>query len=1200
MADRSSPGTSTGITRSLLRVVLDEAGSDGIERVLLQAGLAHRRESLLSADERIPYPEKLRVFDAAARVVGDPRIGLRLGAASMQDEAMEPWRRLAREKGSPEAAFRAVSPFSTRFDSATLLKCWWAVEGSASLSWKVLPPYRPNRVDCDAQMSYLAHVPVVFGFAPATVTHGYACQVAGAAECRYEVTWTATPLRRVSTLLRKPDIALEAADRSATIHNRLRALEGATADLAAMESLEEILDKILDRTDSAVHAPGHLLVVQTPNQERHVRSRGLGEVLEASLDDAGINLNLESPDLGGLPIISVPVQSSKRSYGFLAAVAHRGQEFFPDDADALTSYAQHVAVSLDIAGIVAEAREHAETAGLLLEVSNSLSEHSSVGSLSASLASSVAALTGADRSAIALWDEGAGRVRVAGMSGWHGELADQLAAYVVNPKESPELAHMLVERSPLLLDARSSEWAQRMLKDFRISALVAVPIMSGDRFAGIVLAHWVGPGPATLDGALTARLNGVASLASVAIDRMGLIEDARRQALHDPLTGLPNRALLQDRLENALATTARNGRRVGIVFCNIDRFKRINEGLGHDAGDTALRHLAARLSESVPEASTVARYSGDNFVILLPEIGSVSEVQGVGERIRQSLEAPLEIAGNQIVLDVVIGSAVGSVRSGDRSMAYAESGCILIAEAELEMSRAKASAKGKTAPRGQHSTDLRLESDLRGAASRGELRVQFQPQIDVRTKSVIAAEALVRWQHPELGLLAPAAFIPLAEDSNLIAEVGAHVLLLACRAGATWHAAGHQLEIAVNVSSAQLSDPTFPTVVQETLTRSGFPAESLTLEVTESQAMSDSAVNDGNLRELRNLGIGISIDDFGTGYSSLAQLHRMPVTEVKIDRSFTARIGDDGSDAFINGIIGLAHGLGLLVIAEGVETSEQLGVLARIGCDRAQGYLLGKPMDADELGQLFTSPQPVASTTDMPDVSKKSIHWTLQDAGDDLRAAVRLAVENAGFRVEPAENTEVRIHVPRSIRHRRRAAWLTARISSVGSRTVIEWTNDDDDERTNLEEILLEIEKTLPDGVLYDHGFASAAQSVGLIGAEGQTVRRISNLLDHSDVIHAVGSGEMDGYSGLAVLTESRLLFVPTHGTPSAKLTDVDLDTIDAIHLGKRSSGETLKVEMAGVTSEISKMGHGEGHGLSKAFRRLTAKRDPAEDRSKF
>lgn len=1195
MADRSSPGTSTGITRSLLRVVLDEAGSDGIDRVLLEAGLTHRRETLLSADERIPYPEKLRVFDAAARVVGDPRIGLRLGAASMQDEAMEPWRRLAREKGSPEAAYRAVSPFSTRFDSATLLKCWWAAEGSASLGWKVLPPYRPNRVDCDAQMSFLAHVPVVFGFAPATVTHGYACQVAGAAECRYEVTWTATPLQRISTLLRKPDTAVDAADRSATIQNRLRALEGATADLAAMKSLEEILDKIVDRTDSAVHAPGHLLVVQTPNKERHVRSRGLGEVLAAALDDAGTNLHLGSANVAGLPIISVPVQSSKRSYGFLAAVAHHGQEFFPDDTDALTSHAQHAAVSLDIAGIVADAREHAETSGLLLEVSNSLAEHSSVGSLSTSLADSVAALTGADRSAIALWDEGAGHVRIAGMSGWHGDLAHQLASYVVNPEESPELAGMLVDRSPLLLNAHSSAWARGMLKDFEITALVAVPIMSGDRFTGIILAHWVGPGPATLEGALTDRLNGVASLASVAIDRMGLIEGARRQALHDPLTGLPNRALLQDRLENALTNIGRNGRQVGILFCSVDRFKRINEGLGHDAGDTALRHLAARLSETVPEASTVARYSGGNFVILLPEIDSAAEVDAVAERIRQSLEAPLEIDGNQIVLDVVTGSAIGRVRSGDRARTYAESGRILIAEAESEMSRAKASAKGQTAPRGQYRTDLRLESDLRGAASRGELRVQFQPQIDVRTKSIIAAEALVRWQHPELGLLAPGAFVPLAEDSNLIAEVGAHVLLSACRAGADWHAAGHQLEIAVNVSSAQLSDPSFPTVVHDTLTRSGFPAASLTLEVTESQAMSDSAVNDGNLHELRNLGIGISIDDFGTGYSSLAQLHRMPVTEVKIDKSFTARIGDDGSDAFIDGIIGLAHGLGLLVIAEGVETPEQLGGLARIGCDRAQGYLLGKPMDAEELGQLLISPHPVPSTEEMTALSPKSIRWTLQNAGDDLRAAVRLAVENAGYRIEPAEGAEVRIHVPRSIRHRRRAAWLTARIASVGSRTKIEWTTDDD-ERTNLDEILLEIEKTLPDGILYDHGFAAAAQSVGLIGAERQTLRRISNLLGDSDVIHAVGSGEMDGHSGLAVLTESRLLFVPDHGAPSATLTDLDLDAIDAVHLGKRSSGETLKVTMPGTTLEISRLGHGEGHGLSKVFRQITATANSAED----
>jgi diguanylate cyclase (GGDEF)-like protein len=1188
--DKIAPGSSTGVTRVLLRVVTDDAGPDGVDRVLVRAGLSNRREQLLSADERISYPEKLRLFDAAAEVLADPRIGLRLGAASLHDDALEPWRRLAREQGSPAAAFRGVSPFSTRFDSATLLACHRADDGSASLSWQVLPPYQPNRVDCDAQMSFLAQVPVLFGLPRARVAHGDACQVTGDTECRYEVTWTVPPLQRLCGLLRKPAPNKELPDRGAMAEHRLRTLEGAAADLASMESLEEILDKILDRTDSAVHAPGHLLAVRTPAGGRHVRTRGLGDVLAAALNANGTALSPDSSVLDGLPVMSAPIQSAKHFYGVLAAVAHAGQEFFPNDAEALASYARHAAVSLDIAGVVAKAREHGETAHLLLSVSNSLAEHSTVPALASSLADAVPALSGADRSAIALLDPEAGRLKIAGMSGWHGELAERLASYIVDAQDSPELTHMLANRSPLLVDTGGSDWAQGMLEEFKISALAAVPIMTGDQLTGIVLAHWVGPGPASLAGALTDRLSGLAALAAVAMERIGLLEHARRQALHDPLTELPNRALLEDRLESSLAQSGRNGSQVGLLFCDVNRFKRINDGLGHGAGDAVLRHIAAQLRAAVPDSGTVARYSGDEFVVLLPDLNTPSEVDQVASRIRSSLAEPIEIDGKQIVLDVAIGSTLGRVSPGDEAASHAESGRLLVAKADLEMYRAKARARGQALPVVRRRHDLQLEADLRGAASRGELSVQFQPQIDMATRSVVAAEALVRWEHPELGLLTPGEFIPLAEDSNLITEVGAHVLSTACVAGAGWRAAGHSIEIAVNVSSVQLSDPRFPAFVQDTLTRSTFPATALTLEITESQAMTDSSVNDSNLRELRDLGVGISIDDFGTGYSSLAQLHRLPVTEVKIDRSFTTRLGEDGSDAFIAGIIGLAHGLGLLVVAEGVETADHLAALAKVGCDRAQGFLLGKPMDAPELEKILEVSPAAPTTQQTPDATANSVLWTLMSDANEARQLVHQAVEKAGYRVEPSEWPELRVHVPRSIRRRRRPAWLTGAAKVTEGRTDIKWTSDDG--RVELNELLLEVEEGLPAGVMYYHGLTDAATRAGLTFSGKQAVRRIVDLLDSHDVVRAVGKGQLNDDPGFVVLTDNRLIVQPNGADVSPGATNLALHSIDSILLGKRSSGETLTVTLLGRVLEISRLGHGEGHGIAKTFREIAAERN--------
>jgi diguanylate cyclase (GGDEF)-like protein len=951
--NRAAPGTSTMTTRVLLQVVAEQAGPDGIDRVLRCAGLSDQKEKLQSLRGRISYPDKLLLFDAAADELADPRIGLRLGPASLRDPAIEPWRKLGRATGSPAAVFRGVSQFSTRFDSATVLRCDRVGEGSASIAWKVLPPFKPSRIDCDNHIGFLSQIPVLFELPPARVEHGGTCQLKGATECVYDVTWTVPVRQRLLGLLRKIGEHEPVTVRRSTVEHRLRTLEGAASDLAGSASLEEVLDLILARTDNAVHAPGHLLAVRTPDGGRHLRIRGMGHVLTAALDGDGVTLSTGSSALSGLPVLCVPVASAKHVYGVLAAVAHAGQEFFPDDTDALASYARHAAAGLDIAGVVAEARDHGETARLLLGVSNSLAQHSTVHALSSSIADAALALSGTDRAAIALWDAEEGHLRIAGMSGWHGELADQLASYMTTAQDSPELACLLASSAPLLVDRNGSEWARNMLADFNIAALAAVPIMTGTRLTGIVLAHWAEQSPASLEGALTERLSGLAALAAVALENIRLLEDARRQALHDPLTGLPNRALLEDRLETSLAQARRNGSLVGLIFCDVNRFKRINDGLGHGAGDSVLRHVAAQLRAAVRDADTVARYSGDEFVVLLPHVNTSVDLDQVADRIRAGLVDPIDIDGRKIFVDVAMGTTVSGVHYDDGPATHAESARRLIAKADFEMYRAKARARGHTPPGAQRTDYLRLETDLRGAAARGELRVQFQPQIDMATQTIVAAEALVRWQHPELGLLPPGEFIPLAEDSNLIAEIGAHVLAETCRAGAGWRSQGHQLEMAVNVSAFQLSGPGFPALVNETLLRTSLPAEALTLEVTESQAMPESSVNDSNLRELRAIGVGISIDDFGTGYSSLAQLHRMPVTEVKIDRSFTMRLGEDGSTAFIAGIVGLGHGLGLRVVAEGVETRDQFEALLAMGCDRAQGYLFGKPMDAAELEELL-------------------------------------------------------------------------------------------------------------------------------------------------------------------------------------------------------------------------------------------------------
>jgi diguanylate cyclase (GGDEF)-like protein len=430
--------------------------------------------------------------------------------------------------------------------------------------------------------------------------------------------------------------------------------------------------------------------------------------------------------------------------------------------------------------------------------------------------------------------------------------------------------------------------------------------------------------------------------------RQALLDEARNLALHDTLTGLANRSLLERATQEALITAAVESTTVGLLFFDVNRFKRINDSLGHSAGDEVLRHVGSCLRAAVRGVDMVARYSGDEFVILVPRISDEADLVAIEDRVRAELLPPTVIAGRSVSVGVAVGRSMSSPVAGphlDVDALARE----LIDVADAAMYETKARTRGQPLQRQQSADRLRLETDLRGAAARGELVMDYQPQFDGGTLALVAVEALVRWQHPDLGLLPPGAFIGIAEESDLIDEIGGFALVSACAFGALVHGLGHPLEVAVNVSGSQLLNPSFGAFVEETLAASGLPGRALTLEITESKVISQSVIDDGILHHLRGLGVGISVDDFGTGYSSLSHLHRLPVTEVKIDRSFVAAITDEESTGLIAGVIGLGRGLKLRIIAEGIETPAQLKVLQALGCDRVQGYLLGRPAPQEAL-----------------------------------------------------------------------------------------------------------------------------------------------------------------------------------------------------------------------------------------------------------
>ena len=426
-----------------------------------------------------------------------------------------------------------------------------------------------------------------------------------------------------------------------------------------------------------------------------------------------------------------------------------------------------------------------------------------------------------------------------------------------------------------------------------------------------------------------------------------------QMALHDPLTGLANRALLMEQLDQSLHRSARQGGQVAVLFIDLDRFKVINDSLGHDAGDELLVTVAQRLGSCLRGSDTAARLGGDEFVVVCENVENNEEALAVAHRLEQAIGAPTAIKG----VDTIVTASIGVVMAG--SGASADS---LLRDADAAMYKAKDGGRGRfemfDASIGSiASKRLQTESELRRALAQQEFRVHYQPIVDLSNSALVGVEALVRWEHPERGLLAPIDFLPIAEETGLIVPLGTWVLQEACRQVAEWQRdvpTARELSVSVNLAAAQVSCHDLVDVVEDAVASSGIAPSELCLEITESVLL--DATNDATSRLIgvKGLGVRLALDDFGTGYSSLTYLRRFPVDAVKIDKTFVNGLGTDPADeAIVDAVVGLAQSLGLAAIAEGVETREQAEALQAMGCRFAQGYLYSKPLPADQLLALL-------------------------------------------------------------------------------------------------------------------------------------------------------------------------------------------------------------------------------------------------------
>jgi diguanylate cyclase (GGDEF)-like protein len=453
-------------------------------------------------------------------------------------------------------------------------------------------------------------------------------------------------------------------------------------------------------------------------------------------------------------------------------------------------------------------------------------------------------------------------------------------------------------------------------------------------------------------------IQAIANVLANAIERRSSEERTRHEALHDPLTGLPNRNLFLDRLEHALGQSSRHEAEVAVLFVDLDQFKLVNDGLGHAAGDELLAAVAPRLEQALRPGDTVARFGGDEFAVLAEDITSERDATRVAERIAEALTRPFILRHREHFVSASIGISIGIGHEEPET---------LIRDADAALYRAKERGRGgyeifDEVMRSRVIEHMQTENDLRRALQRGELELHYQPLVALDTGSITSLEALLRWRPPDRGLVGPAGFIPVAEESRLIIPIGSWVLEEACRQAAHWQALdpdGPPVSVAVNLSVRQLADPGLLDSVMRAIDGSGIDPGSLHLELTETTLLEDIDSVERSLNSLRALGVPLVLDDFGIGFSALGYLKRLPLSGIKIDRSFVEKLAEAPEDAaIVRAVTEMASSLGIAVVAEGVETREQLDAIRALGCGFAQGFYFSEPIPAEEVEALLRDPMP--------------------------------------------------------------------------------------------------------------------------------------------------------------------------------------------------------------------------------------------------
>jgi diguanylate cyclase (GGDEF)-like protein len=734
-----------------------------------------------------------------------------------------------------------------------------------------------------------------------------------------------------------------------------RAAEAMEAEVGAVVRNGDVVASVGFR---AGHVPVDALV--------DAAGRGSAAASGSAAAAAGDTPVLPVPGVGDCATVTVPVDD-----GTVLLLARSGGPFASDEALLLRGMGRVLAQALRMLRaldnertlrrealrhmeenqrLVAVLQERQTLLERLFRIQRSISHRMPIGEVLDSITQGAAELLGDDTASIRVLDESSpGQTIVLSTTGIDPAVMGPLQRSRVERGLSGQA--IVQGRLVIAEDYAAFPHSYRTLAEAGMRSAMAAPVSRNGEIVGSLLVgsfHRRTYSPAEQDILLA-----FAEHASLALNDAAAVDGMRRafdeavhQATHDALTGLPNRSLVLDRLEQALFRSERTGGRVTVLFADLDRFKVVNDSFGHSVGDGVLLCVSQRLRAAVRPHDTVGRLAGDEFVVVCEDLTD-REALDVAERVAAAVSKPILLGGRDSVITASIG------------IAHAEPGTRaedMLRDSDVAMYGAKERGRSRielfdAEMRRRMIDRLEMERSLRAAIAAGDLRLVYQPIVSFDDWRVTAAEALVRWEHPERGVVDPAEFIPLAEESGLILPLGRWVLGEACRQLAVWRAAGQgDLRVTVNLSARQFADPDLIAVVADALARAGLPADALSLEITESVLMEEVEATAETLHALKRLGVHLAVDDFGTGYSSLSYLKRFPVDLLKIDRSFIDGLGTDPEDgAIVLAIVSLAQALRLAVVAEGVEHFHQLEALHHLGCDAVQGFLLGRPAAADGL-----------------------------------------------------------------------------------------------------------------------------------------------------------------------------------------------------------------------------------------------------------